>query len=159
MRTHIIVAMTKDRVIGKNGTLPWHIHDDAKLFKDLTSDNTVIMGRNTWLSLPDKYKPLPNRVNIIVSSTLPGQKGAIVCKTIEEAFEVARGYGNDVFCIGGAQLYAAMLPLADALHISWIKGSYDGDTYFPKIDFSLWEEQEAKDFDGFTYRRYARKAK
>ena len=117
------------------------------------------MGKNTWLSLSDKYRPLPRRTNIIVSGTLQEQKGAIVCKSVEEALKVARIYGDDVFCIGGAQLYEAMLPLADVLHISWVKISYDGDTYFPKVDLDLWEEKETKDFDGFTYREYVHKAR
>ncbi len=159
MKIHIIVAMTKDRVIGKRGALPWHIHEDAKLFRELTTSNTVIMGKNTWLSLPDKYRPLPQRANIIVSGTLPEQKGAVVCKSVEEALEIARGYDKDLFCIGGAQLYATLLPFADELHISWVKGSYDGDTYFPEVDMSQWDEKETKDFEGFVYKSYARKAR
>jgi len=148
--------MTKDRIIGKDGSIPWKITEDMALFRELTIGSTVIMGRKTWISIPERNRPLSRRVNIIVSSTLPEQKGAIVCKSVEESFEVARSYDNDVFCIGGAKLYAAMLPFADELHISWVKDSYEGDTRFPRVNFSQWKEQETKDFEEFTYKRYVR---
>ncbi len=157
MTINIIVAMTKDRVIGKDGTVPWKISEDMKLFKELTTNKVVIMGKNTWNSLPEKFRPLPERTNIIVSNTLPGQKGAIVCRTVHQAIETARGYNGDIYCIGGAQLYGAMLPIADVLHISWIIKPYKGDTYFPEINFKEWKEEEKKEFKEFIYSRYIRK--
>jgi dihydrofolate reductase len=157
MAMHIIVAMTKERVIGKDGSLPWKIAEDMKLFRETTANKTVIMGKKTWFSLPQEHRPLPDRVNIIVSSTLPEQNGAMVCRTVQEAVDAARKQGEEVYCIGGAQLYAAMLPMAQLLHISWVKKSYGGDTYFPKIDFSLWKVRETKEFDEFTYKMYVRR--
>ncbi len=153
---NIIVAMTRDRVIGRDGKIPWHLKDDMALFKKLTVGNTVIMGKTTWLSLPDKFRPLPDRTNIVVSGTLPDQDGAVVCRSVDEALNEAKGSDGEAFCIGGAQLYKAMLPLADVLHVSWVKKDYDGDARFPDVDFSKWREVESQDLDGFTYRRYAR---
>ncbi len=152
----IIVAMTKDRVIGKNGRIPWHIKEDMALFKELTTNNVVIMGRTTWQSLPDRYRPLPDRINIVVSSTLSSQDGATVCDDIDEAMKVAKTHERGIFCIGGAQLYKAMLPLADMLHVSCVNKHYDGDAYFPEVDFSKWREVESKTFDEFTYRKYVK---
>jgi dihydrofolate reductase len=154
MGISVIVAMTKDRVIGSEGDLPWHITEDMKLFKSLTEQNTVIMGKTTWLSIPEQFRPLPGRANIIVSTTLEDQAGAKVCKSVDEAVRVVRKNNNEIFCMGGAKLYAAMLPLADTLCISWVKDDYDGDTYFPEIDFSRWKEVETKEFSEFTFRRY-----
>ena len=157
MVLNIIVAMTRERVIGKDGQIPWRIPDDVNLFKRLTTNNIVIMGRNTWLSIPEKFRPLPDRLNIIVSSTMKDEKKAMVCKSVGTALEVARKSPGNIFCIGGAQLYESMLPLAEVLHISWIKKSYDGNTYFPEVNFEEWEVVEEKDFEEFTYKRYIRK--
>ena len=121
MPVNLIVAMTEDRVIGSKGSIPWKIPEEIKLFKELTTGNIVIMGRNTWDSLPEKYRPLPNRTNIIVSTTMQEQKGAIVCKTVQEAMQKTHEYSREVFCIGGAQIYAAMLPMTLSSVIATIK--------------------------------------
>ena len=157
MPLSIIVAMTDDRVIGANGRVPWSIPGEMKLFKELTVGNTVIMGRSTWDSLPERFRPLPNRINIVVSTTMGHQEGITVCRTIEEAIEKTHNYSKEVFSIGGAQIYAATLPLADTLHISWIRKKYEGDTYFPKIDLDRWTITETKEADEFTYKKYLRK--
>jgi dihydrofolate reductase len=153
---NVITAMTSKRVIGKGGKIPWKIPEEMKLFKDITMGNAVIMGKNTWFSLPEKFRPLPGRANIIVSGSILGQNGATVCKNIEEALMFADKLGVKVFCIGGAQLYSTMLGGADVLHVSWIKKDYDGDAYFPEINFSEWKESEVKDYPEFTYKRYVR---
>jgi dihydrofolate reductase len=157
MKLNLIVAMTKERIIGKDGVLPWHLKDDMKVFKEKTTNKTVIMGKNTWFSLPEKFRPLPNRNNIILSTTMKETNDAIICKSIEDALEKARDLGTDVFCIGGARLYESMLPQIDVLHISWVKKNYEGDTYFPNIDFSKWNEVESKEFGDFIYKKYIRK--
>ena len=154
----IVVAMTRDRVIGNNGKIPWHIREEFEHFKRLTSGNTVIMGKNTWLSLPEKFRPLPDRVNIIVSSSIGEQKGAIVCSTIKEAVTVAESISNrETFCIGGEQLYKAMLPMANVLHISWIIGNYNGDAHFPEINFAEWKLDKEIENTRFVYDRYLRR--
>lgn len=157
MKLHIIAAMTKNRVIGLNGKLPWSLPEDMKLFKELTTGNTVIMGKNTWLSIPEKFRPLTNRTNLIVSSTLKQQSGVKVCKNINEAVNEAKKEGKDAYFIGGAQIYAEALKLADTLHISLVKENYIGDTFFPEINFEEWEEIDTKEKEGFTYKKYERK--
>ena len=157
MKLSLIVAMTKNQIIGKGGTIPWKIPEDMKLLKELTTGSTVIMGKNTWNSIPEKFRPLPNRVNIIVSSTLGEQKGATVTKSIPEAINEAKKHNTNAFCIGGAQIYKEMLPITDELNISWVKKEYEGDTYFPKIDFTQWKETETQEFSEFIYKKYERK--
>lgn len=148
--------MTKDRTIGDKNSIPWHISGEMKLFRELTMGNSVIMGRSTWLSLPDRFRPLPGRVNIIVSRTMDRQQGATVCRSVDEALHVAGSGTGEAFCIGGAQLYRAMLPLAQVLHVSWVKKGYIGDVHFPEVDFTEWKETMSRDFEEFTYKRYAR---
>ena len=158
MTLHTITAMTKDRVIGREGRLPWSIPEESRLFRELTAGNVVIMGGNTWLSLPERFRPLPGRTNIIVSTTLPRQRGAAVVATVAAALEAASAkYDCDAFCIGGARLYAAMLPLSQVLDVSWIKGDYPGNTRFPEVDFDNWRVVETRDYEEFTYKRYLRK--
>jgi dihydrofolate reductase len=159
MDIEIIVAMTNNFVIGKNGLLPWNIKEDMQLFKEKTLEQTVIMGKNTWLSIPKKFRPLPKRNNIVLSRTMEKLDGIIVCKSIDEGIKEAKKLGKKIFCIGGARLYEEILPLADKLHISWIKKNYEGDTYFQKIDFNNWEQIEEKEFEEFVYKKYERKNK
>ena len=157
MQLHIIAAMTTLRVIGKEGKLPWHLPEDMKLFRELTTGNTAIMGKNTWISIPEKFRPLPNRTNIIVSSTLEEQSRAIVCKNIPDAINEAKKIGKDTYFIGGAGIYKESLALADVLHISWVKENYEGDTLFPEINFSKWIEVKSEEKTGFIYKKYERK--
>ncbi len=157
MKVHSIVAMTKNYVIGNKGTIPWKIKEDMALFKEKTIGQTVIMGKNTWLSLPEKFRPLPNRNNIIVSTTLDEQTGAIICKTIEDAITEAKKFEKEIYCIGGGQIYGAMLPFIEVLDISWIKKEYEGETKFPKINFEEWICVEEKNFEEFNYKKYERK--
>lgn len=155
----MIVAMSINGVIGKNNKVPWRIKDDMLLFKGLTTNRTVMMGKNTWLSLPDTFRPLPNRNNIIISRTLPEQEGAFVCRSIQEGIEFSKRFDVDVFCIGGAKLYEEMLPMTQVLHLSLVKSIYHGDAYFPKINYNDWELKNKEDFEEFTYNRYERKIK
>jgi dihydrofolate reductase len=157
LKINIIVAMTKNQVIGKNGILPWNIKEDMNLFKEKTTGKTVIMGKTTWFSIPEKFRPLPGRMNIVLSTTLENQNGAEVCKSLEEGIKKAKEKKEDLFCIGGARLYGDILPIADILHISWIKQNYKGDTYFPEINFEKWEQVEEKEFEEFVYKKYVRK--
>jgi dihydrofolate reductase len=157
MSINIIVAMTKQRIIGKNGKLPWEIKEDMKLFKEKTMGKTVIMGKTTWLSIPKKFRPLPERANIVLSTTLENEKGIDICRNLKDGLKKGNEKKQEIFCIGGARLYEEMLPFTDILHISWIKKNYDGDTYFPKINFEEWEEIETKEFNDFIYKKYFKK--
>jgi dihydrofolate reductase len=150
----IIVAMTRDRVIGLDGKMPWHISEDLKLFKKITLGATVIMGRTTYESMG---KPLSQRDNIVVSTTIKELPGASVCLTFDDAVEKAGNLGREIFFIGGASIYKQALPLADAMHVSWVKQEYAGDTQFPEFDVNLWQEKEINVYPEFTHVLYQRK--
>src|SRR5688572_17813376 len=127
----MIVAMTRQRVIGQPGALPWYIPDDLKRFKKITQGHTVIMGRNTFESIG---RPLPNRNNIVLSFAREEIPGVEVCVSIEEALARAKAYGAEIFVIGGASIYEQMLPLTDVLYVSHVKKDYPGTIYFPSFD-------------------------
>jgi dihydrofolate reductase len=154
---NIIVAMTKNRVIGKDGKLIWQIKEDMNLFKEKTLGTTVIMGRKTWDSIPEKFRPLKGRENIVLSNSIKKIEGTFVCGSVEEALRIAKNIGKKIFCIGGARVYAEFLPLTEILNISWIKEEHKGNVFFPKINFEEWNEIEKKDFEKFTYKKYIRK--
>jgi dihydrofolate reductase len=164
MSINIITAMTKDFVIGDKKCLPWRIPEELENFKKITSGSIVIMGRSTWESIPENNKPLKNRFNIIVSSSLKEQKGIIVCSTLNEAIsfakETARNTNQEIFFIGGSKIYEEALDYADNLYVSWIKnnkGNYTGDVFFPKIDFSNWRKKSENFFKEFTFIMYEKK--
>lgn len=142
----IIAALADNMAIGRRGDLLWHLPEDLRHFKKLTLEGTVIMGRKTWESLP--RRPLPKRVNIVISHD-PDYKaqGAHVCTSLPEAIETANALRPQdspgdaaIFIIGGGQLYALALPLADSLEITRIHAAADdADTFFPEIDPAEWE--------------------
>jgi len=135
MAFHIIAAMDLNRGIGKNNALVWDIKADMKHFKDLTTGTTVIMGRKTWESLPERYRPLPNRENIVLTRNgdydLP--EGALVAHSLNEALKMAT---NDfVYVIGGASLYEEAINhhQCKGMSITLINGEYGCDAFFPEI--------------------------
>ncbi len=134
-RIYLIAAVAKNGVIGAHGKLPWHLPEDLQHFKKLTLGHPVIMGRRTWESLG---KPLPGRENIVVSRKSGFEApGASVASTLEAA--VALCTGEEVaYVIGGAEIYAAALPLADGLVLTEIHQDYEGDTRFPDWDRRAW---------------------
>lgn len=129
MRLSLIVAQNAKRVIGIDGQMPWHVSEDLKHFKSLTLNHSVIMGKRTFLSIG---KPLPQRRNIVVSSTLEPKEGIIVCKSLNEALDLC-SQEDEVFVIGGARLYAESLNLAQTLYLTEIEKDCAGDTYFPEF--------------------------
>ena len=140
MKKHIVLiaAMTLNRVIGRDGKLPWNIPEELAWFKARTLGHTVIMGRKTWESLPEKSRPLPTRWNIVVTSQPDYQAdGAIVARSLAHALDMAQP-GTSVFVIGGASLYHQALPMADAVLISLVHQLVEGDTYFPKLEDGEW---------------------
>ncbi|MCM1006257.1 MAG: dihydrofolate reductase [Prevotella sp.] len=153
---NLIVAMSSDRAIGRNGDLIWHLRDDLRRFKALTMGHPVIMGRKTWESLPKGA--LPGRLNIVVSRNPEYQApGATLCNSLEQAVALAQSADSDPFIIGGGHIYADTLPLASKLHITHIDAAFpDADTFFPKIDDSLFSLIESTDpvtdpASGLTY--------
>lgn len=152
-KTYIIVAMTKSRVIGKNGKMPWHIPDDLKLFKKLTTGGAVIMGRRTYESIG---KPLPDRENIIVSNSLKQADGCKIFDSVLLAMQYAQNTGRRIFFIGGGELYKKTIGIADHLYVSWVKEEYEGDTFFPQIDTKVWKAEESEEYQDFIWTHYKR---
>lgn len=150
----IIAALSKNRVIGKDNKLPWHISDELRKFKQLTTGHTVIMGRKTFESLG---KPLPNRNNIVISHSLSPRPAVSVCRDLDEALQKAHSFNRDIYIIGGAALFEQALPRADRMYISHVKKEYDGDTYFPKFNPCDWKVEEVEDYPEFEFVVYARK--
>lgn len=145
MKISIIVAVSDNDAIGVEQRLPWRLSADLKHFKALTVGHTVIMGRNTFDSLPNG--PLPNRRNIILTSqTDLDIPGCTLCHSLQEALHVCAGE-SEVFIIGGASVYRQSLPLADTLYITRVHHTFNSaDTFFPSVDWNEWEEIEKSDF-------------
>jgi len=135
----LIVAVAENNVIGKNNSLLWHISDDLKRFKKITENHTVIMGRKTYFSLP--FRPLKNRRNIVISSTLQKLEGAEIAGSVEEAFDFCKNE-KEIFIIGGSAIYKQTIDFADKIYLTKVYANFDGDTFFPKIDENIWEISE-----------------
>lgn len=145
MRISLVVAMSINGVIGRNGGLPWHLPSDLKRFKDLTLGKPILMGRKTWESLPSR--PLPGRDNLVVSrtSSLGEHDGARWFAGLAPALDWARAAKVEELCvIGGAALFRDALPLADTLHLTRIERDIDGDTLMPPLG-SGWTERHVSD--------------
>lgn len=144
MKISLIVAMAGNRAIGLNGRMPWHLSADLKHFKKITLGSPIIMGRKTFDAIG---RPLPGRDNIVVSRNADYRcPGARIFSDIETALQACRGC-DEVFVIGGATLYQAMLPAADALYLTLIHKDFAGDTFFPEFDASVWREIDRTDVD------------
>jgi len=153
-RISLIVAMTADRVIGKNNKMPWDLPEDLKHFRTLTLDKTVIMGRKTWESLG---RPLPRRRNLVVSRRLTAPPpGTELFSSPLEALETA-GEEEEVFIIGGAEIYRQTLDRADRLYISRVEGCYEGDTWFPSFSETEWQLTATEPRAGFTVEVWERR--
>jgi dihydrofolate reductase len=149
----LISGLTENHVIGKDNTIPWHIKEDFQLFKEKTQDNVIIMGRNTWESLPKK--PLPNRVNIVISKKIKkALQDEIILNSIDEAIKYCKRFydDKDIFLIGGSKIYAEGLDYATHMYLSHIKKEYAGDTYFPEFDKEQWRVTEEKEYDEFVFK-------
>jgi dihydrofolate reductase len=137
MRVSLIAAMAENRVIGVDNRLPWHLPEDLKHFRRLTTGHTVIMGRKNYESIG---KPLPQRRNIVVSRRPDFQAtGCTVVHSIEEAMTVA-GDEPEVFVIGGAEIYRQTMARADRLFLTLVHANVDGDTFFPELENGHWQE-------------------
>ncbi len=142
MRT-IIVAMAKNNVIGLNNQLPWHLPEDLKHFKEKTLNQTVIMGRKTFNSLPPSFRPLPQRQNIVLTHQDLNFHNIETAENLNVAFQKAK---HNIFIIGGASVYQEALNCVDCLEITFIDLNVKGDSFFPEIDFNLWKEIKSENF-------------
>jgi dihydrofolate reductase len=150
----ILVAMTEDRVIGREGRIPWHLPEELRLFRELTVGHTVLMGRRTFESIG---RPLPERRNIVLSHTMEPTPGVIVCSSLQKGLAEGAAYGRKIFIIGGRRVFEEALPIADAMRISWIPEKYSGDVYFPEYSPRQWEEIREYDYPGFRHVYYRRR--
>lgn len=151
----MVVALGKDNVIGKDNGLLWHLPDDLKHFKNVTLGHPVIMGRNTWESIPEKFRPLPGRTNIVVTKNEEYDAlGAITARSLEDAMEQAKlAPGSEEICIiGGGQLYAATLPQTDRIYLTLVDDDAKGTVFFPDYsEFSEVISEEAHEENGISY--------
>ena len=145
----MIAAVAANRVIGKDNDLVWRLPDDMKYFMQTTINHFFIMGRKNYESIPHKYRPLPNRENIIVTTQTDYQApDCIIAHSIEEALDYAKDHNEqEVFVIGGGQIYTKSLPLAQKLYITEVNHDFDGDTYFPNYDKNNWQEVSREHHD------------
>lgn len=142
----IIVAIAENRAIGKNGGLLVHLPNDLKHFKEITTGKCVVMGHNTWVSLPGQ-KALPNRRNIIISDRLEtAPEGFEFATSIQKALELVKNE-PEIFIMGGGMIYEQFLPMADRLYLTRIEKSFEADTYFPIINFNDWQLTDLKVID------------
>ncbi|MGQ0578744.1 MAG: dihydrofolate reductase [Betaproteobacteria bacterium] len=151
-RISIIVAYAANRVIGKDGKMPWRLSEDLKRFRQLTMGHHIVMGRKTWESIG---RLLPGRSHIIISRR-PGYQvaGASVVDSIDAAIAAA-GNDSEIFVIGGGEIYALAIPIADRILATEIDGKYEGDTYFPRLAKGIWRETTREDReDAASGRRY-----
>ncbi len=147
----IICALAKNRVIGKDNRLIWHIPEDLKRFKALTMGHPIVMGRKTFESLPGV---LPGRTHYILTGNrdYKAPAGVICCHSVPELLE--RLADRDAFVIGGASVYRTLLPYAKAMELTEIEKDYEGDAYFPEFSKEEWKETASEAHEGYRFVRY-----
>ncbi|WP_175639572.1 dihydrofolate reductase [Metabacillus schmidteae] len=134
----LLVAMDKHRLIGRDNQLPWHLPQDLAYFKKVTMNHKIVMGRKTFESIG---RPLPGRENIIVTRDKAyTQKGCTILHSIEEIIELSSHSKDELFVIGGAEIFKEILPVSDRLYITEIDHEFEGDTYFPDRKHSEWKK-------------------
>lgn len=161
MKVSLVAAVARGGVIGRDGDIPWHLPEDVARFKELTTGHAVVMGRKTWESIPERFRPLPGRRNVVVTRNPSwAAEGAERTESVEEALRMLASE-REVFVIGGAEIYAAALPHADALELTEIDAAVEGDTFFPPWNRGAFEEvarEERVSEDGtpFAFVTYGR---
>lgn len=163
MELVIVVAMSKNRVIGVDGKLPWHLPADLKMFRQLTAGHPVIMGRKTFQSICERLgKPLPERTNIVMSKNhdFCPTENCVVTKTFSEAIEEAQKaprIRDEAFIIGGESIFKLAMPIVDRMNMTIIYDDFSGDVFFPVLEPSCWEIVDLHSFkpDNINRHRYA----
>ncbi len=152
----LIAAISKNNCIGKDNQVPWHIPEDLKHFKEVTTGKAVLMGRKTWESIPEKFRPLPKRKNIVITrqKDYPVPAGVELYQEIEAALTAHPN--EEIMVIGGAEIYRQTIARADRLYITEVNQVADGDAFFPEIDTSVWKEVGRENHTGFSFVIYER---
>lgn len=160
---NLILARARNGVIGLNNALPWHLPEDMAHFKRVTSGHTVIMGRKTWDSLPNRFRPLPGRTNVVVTRQTDWQaEGAVAVHSLKEATEQALQHSTSkqVWVIGGAAIYAAALPHAHTAIVTEIDSDFEGDAFAPQFGPDWLESHRSSPLSGnglvFSFVTYIR---
>jgi|SRR3989344_1079659 len=151
------VAIAKDWLIGGDNDLPWYIPEDLKHFKKITLGKTVLMGRKTYQSIIKRLgKPLPNRKNIVITrqSDFKAAEGVLIYHSIEDALNAHKD--EDIYVIGGAEIFKSALPLAEMMFVTHVDGDYKGDVYFPEVDFNAWIKTDEEKHEGYSFAIYKR---
>lgn len=163
MNLGILVAVSENNVIGNQGDIPWRLtkedrkryKEDMNRFRDLTEGYDVIMGRTTYESIPKKFRPLENRNNIVLTSNYDfNPEGVFTAHSIGEALDLCQCDKN--YVIGGESVYEQFIPLAQVMEITKIHKEFEGDTFFPEVDWEKWEkinEESRQDYSFLTYQR------
>ena len=139
-KVSVVAAVARGGVIGREGTIPWRIPEDSRHFRDLTLGHAVVMGRRTWESLPERFRPLPGRRNVVVTRNPEwSATGAERAGSLPDALALLADEPQ-VFVVGGWKLYAEALPLADELHLTEIDAEFEGDVVFPSFDLTVFAE-------------------
>ncbi|MCZ4410267.1 dihydrofolate reductase [Cryomorphaceae bacterium 1068] len=145
MIVYSIAAIAENRAIGKDNDLIWNLPDDMKFFKDSTLNQVVITGRKNFESIPHKYRPLPNRINIVLTRSEDyDASGALVYNSIEDALNFCKSEGHkSVFVIGGGQIYKLALEknLVDVMYLTRVHESFEADSFYPEFDEAIWKKE------------------
>ncbi len=157
----IVVAIGENRGIGSNNQMLWHLPKDLKHFKEITSGHPVIMGRKTFESIG---KPLPNRTNIVISRKSDWfEEGVLIVGSIKEAIKFAKKIDEDIFIIGGGNIYKQTMDITDKIELTTVQANIEADTFFPEIDEKIWKkvsqvchEKDEKNPYDFCFETYAR---
>jgi dihydrofolate reductase len=146
-----IVAMSLNRVIGRANTIPWHLPEDFKWFKKMTTGHVLVMGRKTFESIG---KPLPNRTTIVLTRSGHSFPGAITTGSLSELLKDERWHGRDIFVCGGAQVYEQALQFCSDLYLTLVKQTVEGDTFFPAFEDNFEPIETVADTPEFTIKHY-----
>jgi len=129
-------------VIGVDGAMPWHIPEDLAHFREVTAGSTVIMGRKTWESLPPRFRPLPGRLNIVLTRDASwSSEGALTAGSVDAALAAAADADSPIWIMGGGEIYALFLPLASRLEVTEVRGDFAGETFAPHVDPTRWQPE------------------
>lgn len=159
MTVTIVAAVARNGVIGRDGSIPWRVPGEQRSFKEATTGHVLVMGRRTYESIG---RPLPGRTTVVVTrqhdwAPAGGRPdGVRVVGSLPAALATADSIGEQVFVVGGAEVYAEALALADRLRISWVDATPEGDTYFPDVDWGRWRETAREAHDGWALSTYER---